>query len=237
MNMTVREAAGFLGVSEKTIYRWVKQQKLPAFRINEQYRFNRVELLEWAASHRVNVPADILCEPDRGPGRLPGLEEALKAGGIYYRIGGRDRDSVLQAAVDVMPLPEEVDKSFLLRVLVAREALGSTGVGNGIAIPHVRNPIVLYVPRPMATLCFLEQAVDFGALDGAPVHTLFTLVSPTISSHLHVLSRLSFALRDPVFAEVIERQGTREEILAVAVSLDDRFGSGRSGGMRENHVR
>ena len=47
----------------------------------------------------------------------------------------------------------------------------------------------------MATLCFLEHPIEFGALDGQPVHTLFTIVSPTIKAHLHLLSRLAFALR------------------------------------------
>ena len=96
---------------------------------------------------------------------------------------------------------------------VAREALASTGVGDGIAIPHVRNPIVLHVPRPTVTLCFLERPVDFGALDGKPVHCLFTLVSPTIRAHLHLLSRLAFALRDPGFHAVVQRQALRDEIL------------------------
>jgi PTS system nitrogen regulatory IIA component len=63
------------------------------------------------------------------------------------------------------------------------------------------------------TLCFLERPVDFGALDGKPVHCLFTLVSPTIRAHLHLLSRLAYALRDPGFQAVIQRQGLRDEIL------------------------
>lgn len=220
MQLSVRQTADLMGVSEKTIYRWIKQNKLPAFRINEQYRFNRVEVLEWATAQRVNVPADIFRESEQEKVPIAGLEEALKAGGIHYRIGGTDRDSVLRAAVDVMPLPEEVDKSFLFRVLLARESLGSTGVGDGIAIPHVRNPIVMHIPRPMVTLCFLEHPIDFGALDGKPVQTIFTLVSPTISAHLNLLSKLAFALRNPDFGGVITRQGTREEILACASSID-----------------
>jgi PTS system nitrogen regulatory IIA component len=209
-----------MNVPEETIYRWIKQDKLPAFKINEQYRFNRAELLEWATAQRINVPVDIFREPDKGKASSPGLSEALKAGGIHYHVGGTDKDAVLKSAIDVMPLPEEVDKPFLLRVLVARESLGSTGVGDGIAIPHVRNPIVMHIPRPMVTLCFLEHAIEFGALDGKPVHTIFTMISPTISTHLNLLSKLAFALRHPDFAGVIARQGTPEEILASASSID-----------------
>ena len=128
MDLSVRDSAQLLKVSEKTIYRWVKQGKLPAYRINEQYRFNRAELLEWATSQRLNVSADIFAEPDGG-GPVASLTDALKAGGIHYRLSGIDKLSVLQSLVEVMPLPEEVDRPFLLQVLLARESLGSTAPG------------------------------------------------------------------------------------------------------------
>ena len=85
-------------------------------------------------------------------------------------------------------------------------------VGEGIAIPHVRNPIVLHLSRPTVTLCFLERPVDFGALDGQLVTTLFTLISPTIRAHLHLLSRLAFALRDPKFNAAVRTGVSREQI-------------------------
>jgi PTS system nitrogen regulatory IIA component len=213
MQLNVRDAARLLNVSEKTIYRWINQGSLPAYRVNEQYRFNRAELLEWATAHKVNVSVDIFHEPEGQATKLPGLVEALEAGGIFYRLGGKDKESVLRAVVETMRLPEEVDREFLFRVLLAREALGSTGVGDGIAIPHVRNPVVLHVPRPSICLCFLEQPIDFGALDGQPVFALFSLVNPTVRTHLHLLSRLSFALHDPQFKGAITRQAARDDIL------------------------
>lgn len=216
MQLVVRDVARLFNVSEKTVYRWIDQGILPAYRINDQYRFNRAELLEWATSRRMNVSPEIFAEPESSGAPLPGLVDALQAGGIFYRIGGTDKESVLRAVVETLRLPEEVDRDFLLRVLLAREALESTGIGDGIAIPHVRNPVVLHVSRPMITLCFLEQAVDFGALDGKPVNTVFSLISPTVRAHLRLLSRLSFVLQNPGFKAVIARQGSRDEIFAEA---------------------
>jgi nitrogen PTS system EIIA component len=220
MELSVRDSARILKVSEKTIYRWVKQRKLPAYRVNEQYRFNRAELLEWATSERLPISAEIYHEPENGDGPVATLADALRAGGIHYRVGGADKRSALRAVVELMPLPEQVDREFLLEVLLARESLGSTALVQGIAVPHVRNPIVMHIPRPMITLCFLEQQIDFAALDGHPVHTLFTLVSPTIRAHLHLLSRLGLALRQPEFAAVIARQGLRQEILDQSEAID-----------------
>lgn len=220
MQLGVREAAGLLNVSEKTIYRWISQKILPAYKIHEQYRFNRSELLEWATAQKISVSADIFSEPESGRTPIPSLADALTSGGIHYRVGGADRQAVLKSAIAVMPLPEEVDRAFLLSVLEAREKLASTAVGSGIAMPHVRNPIVMHIPRPMITLCFLERAVDFASLDGQPVHTLFLLVSPMVSAHLGLLSRLAFALHQDSFKSAIARQGSREDILAIAAAID-----------------
>ena len=216
MQLVVKDVARLFNVSEKTVYRWIDQGILPAYRINDQYRFNRAELLEWATSRRMNVSPDIFAEPESSATPLPSLVEALQAGGIFYRIGGTEKESVLRAVVETLRLPEEVDRGFLLRVLLARETLESTGIGDGIAIPHVRNPVVLHVARPLITLCFLEHAVEFGALDGKPVSIVFSLISPTVRAHLRLLSRLSFALQDPRFKTVLQRQGARDDIFAEA---------------------
>ncbi len=224
MHLDVRDAAKFLNVSEKTIYRWINQGNLPAYRVDEQYRFNRAELLEWATSRKIKVSPEILHDPENPIGPLVGLATALETGGIFYRIGGQDRESVLRAIVETMRLPEEVDREFLFRVLLARATLGSTGVGDGIAIPHVRNPIVLHVSQPAIALCFVEAPVEFGALDGKPVSAFFSLISPTVRVHLHLLSRLDFALRDEAFKGAILRQAQREEIIREASRVEEELG-------------
>ena len=213
MQLKVRDVANLLGTSEKTIYRWIKQKVIPVYQVNEQFRFNRAEILEWATSRRIQVSPDIFVETQEGAASLPSLSDALKAGGVAYRLGGNDKPSVLRAVVEVMRLPEEVDREFLYQVLLAREMLGSTGIGEGIAIPHVRNPVVLHVTRPMITLCFLEHPIHFDALDGKPVATLFAMISPTVKAHLHMLSRLSFVLQHTDFKETVKRQASRDDLM------------------------
>jgi PTS system nitrogen regulatory IIA component len=219
MQINVKEAARLLAVSEKTIYRWIRQGEIPAYRINDLYRFNRAELLEWATAKRVSVSPEIFAET-AGLEPLPGLEDAIRAGGIHYRVSGETKHAVLGAVVELMRLPDEVDRKFLLSVILARESLGSTGFGGGIAIPHVRNPIVLHIPRPMITLCFLDTPIEFGSIDGQPVHTLFTLISPTVQAHLHLLSRLTYGLRQVQFSVPVAAQASREALLEGARAVD-----------------
>ncbi len=220
MKLTVKDAARLLSVSEKTIYRWIADGRIPAHQLGDQYRFSRAELLEWSTAHRVPISPEILAEPETSGVEPPGIVEALRAGGVYYRIGGRDKPSVLRSVVGVLQLPDEVDRQFLYDVLLAREALGSTGIGEGIAIPHVRNPIVLHLTRPTVTLCFLEQPVDFGAIDRQPVSILFTVISPTIRGHLHLLARLMHLLQDPQFRAALLRQASRDELLEHAARVE-----------------
>ena len=212
-----------LNVSEKTIRRWIKQGSIPAYRINGQYRFNRTEILEWSTSHRINVAAKIFEEPQGVT--VSGLADALAAGGIFYRVSGSDKESALKSVVEHIRLTEDTDRTTLLQFLMARESMASTGIGDGIAIPHVRNPFVLDVPQPIITLCFLENAIDFLSLDNQPVNCLFTLVAPTVRTHLYLLSRLSFALRIPAFKKAIKQQAPREEILKEARQAELSFAS------------
>lgn len=220
MRLSVKDVAGLLDVSEKTVYRWIKQEAIPCYRVNEQIRFNRAELLEWATAQRIQVSPEIFLESETNKEPLPSLSEALKAGGVAYRVGGEDKPSVLRALVEVLNLPEEVDREFLYQVLQAREMLGSTGIGEGIAIPHVRNPVVLHISKPTITLCFLEHPIDFRAIDGQPVNILFTLISPTVRAHLHLLSRLSFVLKDQEFKDVLKRQASRDELMEAVVRTE-----------------
>jgi PTS system nitrogen regulatory IIA component len=216
MQLTIRDVMKFLDVPEATVHRWIKQRGLPAHRLGGQYRFHRTEILEWATAQRVKVSAEMFDQPGEEAEPVPGLVDALEAGGVCYQLAGADKETALRSLIQAMPLPEGADRELLLHLFLAREALATTAIGGGIAIPHVRSPIVLHVPQPLITLCFLEKPVAFGALDGQPVHVLFSLITPTVRTHLQLLSRLSFALHDARFREVVVRQAPRDEIFQEA---------------------
>jgi nitrogen PTS system EIIA component len=222
MQLTVKDAAKFLNISEKTIYRMIKRGEMPAYKIFEQFRFNKSELLEWALAHRINVNFDGLSdEVDAGANTpLPTISEALNEGGVFYRVEGKDMSAVLQSIVKILHLPESIDRELLLKVLLARESLASTGIGDGIAIPHVRSPIIVQTAKPQVALCFPEQPVDFHAIDGKPVFAFFVLICPNIRLHLYLLSRLAFVLQNGSFKDVLRRQGLRDEIFKALSGLD-----------------
>jgi PTS system nitrogen regulatory IIA component len=224
MQLSVRDVARLMSVSEDLVYRWVSDEALPAELVNDQYRFNRAQLLEWATLHKLPVSPSLFPAESGEP--APRLDHALEAGWIFYQVPGSDKESVLRALVDLMPPLPGLDKEFLLQVLLSRESLGSTGVGDGLALPHPRYPVVLPLQHPFITLCFLEKPIPYSASGLELVHTLFALVSPTVRVHLGLLARLACALRDPGFRQTVQQRRPSEEILAQARRVEDALASG-----------
>jgi PTS system nitrogen regulatory IIA component len=213
MQLSIRDLTKLLNATENTVLRWIKQLSLPVHQVGGQYRVNRAELLEWATANNVQVSLELFDDKEADSDSIPSLEAALEAGGIHYGLQGSNKELIFRELVRILPLPDSIDRQFLLRLFLAREASASTGIGKGIAIPHVRHPLLLDVPQPAVTLAFLSQPIDFDALDGKPVHVLFSIISPTNRGHLQLLSRLAFSLHDDELKEIVTRHGPREEIV------------------------
>lgn len=228
MKLTASDAAALLDVDESTIHRWVEERGMPAERIAGRTLLNRAAVLEWATENRVAVSSRVFRPAETGGERLPSFGRALEAGGVHHAVPGATREEVLREAVGRLPLPEGSDAEDLLAVLLARETSFSTAIGNGIAIPHVRMPVVLDVDEAIVSLSFLAEPVDFGAADGTPVTILFTMVTPTVHGHLHLLAALAYLLRDEAFLSGLKAAAPAEGLLARVAEVE-RPGAGRGG--------
>ena len=102
----------------------------------------------------------------------------------------------------------------VLDVLAQRERLGSTGIGNGIAIPHGKLPKLEHL---FGVFARLDRPIDFEALDGQPVDLLFLLLAPEAAGadHLKALARVARLLRDPEVARKLRESRDAEAIYAV----------------------
>jgi len=211
MDLTPKDAAKMLKVSVETIYDWIRKGTLPGYRLRDKYRLNRVELLEWASARQMNVSPDLFRQDDGERDELL-LTNALRRGGVVYDLPCTDRRSALRAICDAIVLPAHVNRDELHDVLVAREALCSTGIGNGIAIPHPRGPIVLGISEPSLTLFFPKHPIEYGAIDGKPVTMLFVILSTTVHVHLTMLSHLMFALQKIEFKRLLEGRAPQAQL-------------------------
>jgi nitrogen PTS system EIIA component len=115
-----------------------------------------------------------------------------------------------------------LDRDMVCDRLQEREALGSTGFGRGVAIPHAR---VAGLKRPVAAFLRIGGPVDFDAADGHPVDIVFGLLSPESAgvAHLHALAAISRMMRDEGVHEALSAAGDPEALFGLLVNVTDRF--------------
>jgi len=89
----------------------------------------------------------------------------------------------------------------------------TTAIGDGVAIPHLRVPVVVNMSRPMLGLFFMNQPINMAALDRKPVHTLFLLLSLSPRQHLDLLARLAFLFRQAEFVNLLRDRAKPSAIL------------------------
>jgi len=149
-----------------------------------------------------------------------GLADIIEKGGVYSNIGGSSPQAVLTALVSALPLPLTARRlkvpeagSALLEAVLEREALMPTGIGNGIALPHPRNPVITEESHQFAALAFLDKKVDWHSLDGKPVDTVLLLVSASPKQHLRMLSEITFFCRQDDFFDLLRKRAPLEELL------------------------
>jgi len=222
MEIGVKQAAELLNVSDKTIYRWVSGAQIPFYRVGAQYRFSRNELLSWVTTDQSAEVGAVQVSNDH---QVLSLEESLRAGGIFYRVGGADVRQVFEQMLDLMRLPASADSAQIQKRLYERELITTTGVGNGIAFPHCRELALPGLLSPMIALGFLEQAVDFLAVDRKPVNVLFVLLSPSSSSSIRIMSRLAHAVQRPSFVQLLREEASREALFKAVRGLDHELNS------------
>ena len=139
------------------------------------------------------------------------ISEFLNKSAIKIGVDASEKEDALKELVDVLATLQDVgDKKAIVKALIERENLGSTGIGQGIAIPHGKTD---KVKELVAVLGISKKGVNFEALDGELVYIFFLLVAPkeTAGPHLKALAQISRLLRDTYFCELLRRCKTAEE--------------------------
>lgn len=143
------------------------------------------------------------------------IGELLSPATINLNLKGKDRDAVLVELVNQIPdLADQPDgRQTLLKALHEREQLHSTGIGDGIALPHARNALVGLVDRPIIIFGRHPTGVAYGALDKLPARLFFLLTAPTVTQHLAILARISRLLRDPKLRQGLLTASEVDEVI------------------------
>ena len=153
------------------------------------------------------------------------IQEFLCKKAVTADLKSSTKKEVIEELVDLLLDAGAIDKKIrtkLIETLLAREALGSTAIGQGIAIPHGKCE---NVNKLTAALGISRQGVDFDSLDGEPAHIFFLLVAPVDSAgpHLKALARISRLLKDKFFRENLKSIEDSKTILTLVTQEDERM--------------
>lgn len=147
------------------------------------------------------------------------IENILTPGRSLVSVPGGSKKRVLEQIAKVIgqDLPD-LDPQTIFESLIAREKLGSTGFGNGIAIPHCRMPGCV---SPLSAVLRLDAPVDFDAIDGAPVDLLFVLLVPEAATdeHLELLRQIASMLDREEVRERLRRAATGQDLYQTVVDI------------------
>jgi PTS system nitrogen regulatory IIA component len=146
----------------------------------------------------------------------------LEKRAIKLDLQATEKEDALKELVEVLSKVKDIgDPKSIVKVLIERESLGSTGIGQGIAIPHGKTD---RVSELVAVLGISRKGVNFEALDGEPVYIFFLLVAPkeTAGPHLKALAQISRLLRDTYFCELLKRCKTPDELYELIRREEDK---------------
>ena len=149
------------------------------------------------------------------------LIEILQHDNVIPDINADNKKAVLEKlAKSVSEIHPDVDFEKLFKILIEREQLGTTGIGDGVAIPHGKIPGII---RPIVAFGRCINGVDFDSLDGKLAHIFFLLIAPEQESslHLQVLVRIAKILKNSEFRDKLMKTKSRDELYKIIIETDE----------------
>jgi nitrogen PTS system EIIA component len=231
MDLKIKDVADLLNVSERTIRRWLIEGKIPAYRLNGQYRFSRIEIENWVMSCKTakekEEPKEMQEEMEKISlnskraqtivGNQIGTQayslfRAIYKGGVLHNVKGKNKEDVIKNSVQILAKNLNLDEEALVDLLMDREKLMPTGLNHGIGVPHTRDFLFLK-PFDIITVVFPETPIEYGSLDGKKVHTLFFLFAGDEKKHLHLLAKLAHFTSSEETLQYLQEKPMKTDLL------------------------
>jgi PTS system nitrogen regulatory IIA component len=150
------------------------------------------------------------------------LAALVERGGVYYDVPGVSPKELIEGVIGLLPPIKAVASGELYRQIMEREAIVSTGIGHGIALPHPRNPVLEGSnEEPLVAIAFTVMPIDWDTQDGSKVHTVFIIISSSAKQHLDTLSRINFLCQKEKFRSLIDARVSKREIIAAIKEAED----------------
>jgi len=232
MDLEIKDVAELLNVSEKTIRKWVANGEIPAYRLDHQFRFSRSEIEDWVLRRKMRKDSDdfnpfftekdnLISLKDEKAKKIVGkkigmqaysLFRAIHRGSVINNILGDTKQEVITSSVKIIAKNLSLDAEVLTNLLLDRENLMPTALNHGVAVPHTRD-FLLPKSFDIVTVVYLKKPIDYGALDGEKVKTLFFLFACDDKRHLHLLAKIAHLTRCEESLNFINQHPSRVDLL------------------------
>jgi PTS system nitrogen regulatory IIA component len=216
MDLKIKDVAELINVSETTVRRWLGSGKIPAYRLNGQYRFSRTEIEDWVMRQKLTATEEEGLEEkteEASSGNMHfSLFRAIYRGGVLALPPNLSKEEIIRAGMTHMSKSYDLDAEVLTDLFLDREKLMSTGLNHGIGVPHTRD-FLLNTHFDVVLVVYPGQPVDWGSLDGEPVHTLFFLFASEDKNHLHLLSKVAHLSSGEKTRAFLRTQPSKERLL------------------------
>ncbi len=218
MILTLKELAEHLKVNERTILRMRENGQIEGVKIGGQWRFNgsQIDRMLFPSAS----PSDEHIAIPQSPVGIP-LSRTMDESRVIMNLHGTDIEEIIEELTNPKIFSNLVlDIRDLQEKCIARERILSTAVGNGIAVPHPRDPIPTLQMPGCIVYGYSKKGVDFNAPDGKPVHFFFLLCSQNIELHLHMMRCLASILRVPQFIEACQKGAKPADIVKAVIEQE-----------------
>lgn len=240
MDLKIKDVADLFNVSESTIRRWISDGKIPTYRINQlhpDYRFSVSEMESWVISHKLaktNGGSPFTSEltvteakSDKEKKATGGVKQfslfrAIHKGDILHHIVGKTKEEIIRATMKKVAKTLHLDAEVVTELLLDRERMMPTALNNGIGVPHTRDTRL--GAHDVVVVVFLDEPLDYGALDGKPVHTLFFLFACNDKHHLHLLAKIAHLSSQTQALELFQRKPSKEKLMGFIKEWESNIG-------------
>jgi len=221
--MTTKELAEYIKIHEKTVIKQAQEGKLPGVKIGNQWRFHLGAIDEILHSTVIKTQEDKLNDIIKTTNNIIPLSRLTDIDLIELDLRARTKDDVIEAVATIAQKANITsDHSAFASLLKKREELMSTAVGNGIAIPHPRNPEPGMFQRPYIIITRTTEPIDFAAPDGKKVSLFFTICAPNEFVHLRLLAKIAKLLHEKKTHDQIRAAKSKKDLMQVFLDFDRR---------------
>lgn len=229
MDLQFDDVINLLHISKNTLQKWMEKKNVPYYTISGKPRFNRQELEEWLMDAVANDVELSFGESDDGASTWNKycLYRAIHRGCVIENIAGSSKEEIISSVMDLSAASLSINPEIISDMLIEREKLMSTALGAGIAVPHTRD-FLLHDYTDAAVVVYLENPIDWGAIDGSLTDTLIFLFACDDKRHLNLLAKVAHLTTMEDTKNILQTKPPKEKLLEEILRFEKRLSVSRT---------